>query len=177
MSDEWLLKICSIGTYQVGKTSLIRRYAENKFGMEYLPTIGVDITTKRITLDDQKIKLILVDTAGQEAFGKIRQSYYMGSVACIAVYDVTRRQSFEELEYWIRDYYRGNRDQSIPLSIIGNKIDLETERKVSTKEGEEFATQNGFLFYECSAKLGGPFIPQIYTDLVQKYLKNTGINP
>ncbi|MFX0052187.1 MAG: Rab family GTPase [Candidatus Hermodarchaeota archaeon] len=177
MSDEWLLKICSIGTYQVGKTSLIRRYAENKFETDYLPTIGVDITTKRITLNNQKIKLILVDTAGQEAFGKIRQSYYMGSAACIAVYDVTSRESFKELEYWINDFYSGDKDRNVPLSVIGNKVDLETDRKVSTEEGEEFANQNGFLFYECSAKLGGPLIPQIYSDLIQKYLTISGVNP
>jgi small GTP-binding protein len=177
MMNEWVLKICSIGAYQVGKTSLIRRYAENKFEEDYLPTIGVDITTKRIILNGQKIKLILVDTAGQEAFGRIRQSYYMGCVACIAVYDITRRESFEDLIYWIRDFYSGKRDSIIPLSIIGNKIDLKSQRKVSTKEGEEFALQYEYSFYECSAKLGGTLILQIYTDLIRKYLESSGSSP
>lgn len=177
MMNEWVLKICSIGAYQVGKTSLIRRYAENKFEEEYLPTIGVDITTKRITLNDQQIKLILMDTAGQEAFGRVRHSYYMGCVASMAVYDITRHDSFEELTYWIKDFYSEERDSTIPLSIIGNKIDLESQREVSTKKGEEFARQYGYSFYECSAKLGGTLIPQIYTDLVRKYLETKDSSP
>ncbi|MFX0182304.1 MAG: Rab family GTPase [Candidatus Hodarchaeota archaeon] len=175
--NEWVLKICSIGAYQVGKTSLIRRYAENKFEGDYLPTIGVDITTKRITLNGQRIKLILVDTAGQEAFGRIRQSYYMGSAACIAVYDITRHESFEDLGFWIRDFYSGERNSTIPLSIIGNKTDLESQRKVSAKEGEEFAQQHECSFYECSAKLGGTLIPQIFIDLIRKYLEARGTSP
>jgi Ras-related protein Rab-2A len=177
MVDEWLLKICSIGSFQVGKTSLIRRYAENKFEVNYLPTIGIDITSKRIVLDDQEIKLILVDTAGQEAFGRIRRSYYMGCVGCLVVYDITRRETFEEISFWINDFNQVKRADYIPVSIIGNKIDLKTQRKVSTKEGEEFALKNGFLFYECSAKLGGDLIPEVYTKLVQRYLEARGLTP
>lgn len=176
MADEWLLKICSIGSFHVGKTSLIRRYAENKFETDYLPTIGVDITSKRIVLNEQKIKLILVDTAGQEAFGRIRRSYYRGCVGCLAVYDITRRETFEELEFWINDFNSVKKTEFIPISIIGNKTDLESERKVSTEEGKNFAQQNEFYFYECSAKLGGDLIPEIYLELVQRYLETRGLS-
>ncbi|MHA2074497.1 MAG: GTP-binding protein, partial [Candidatus Hodarchaeales archaeon] len=69
MRDEWVLKICAAGSFQVGKTSLIRRYAEGKFSESYTPTIGVDVTVKRVTIDNQQVKLLLWDTAGQEVFG------------------------------------------------------------------------------------------------------------
>ncbi|MHA2053889.1 MAG: Rab family GTPase [Candidatus Hodarchaeales archaeon] len=165
MKDQFVLKICSSGTYQVGKTSLIRRYAENTFTTNYMPTIGVDITSKVIDINNQKVKLILHDTAGQEVFGRLRRFCYEGSVGCIIVYDITRRPTFENLEHWIQDY-RNIQGEEKPIVIIGNKIDLEDLRQVSTKEGEEFAKSVNLPFYECSAKVGGDVISQIYLDLI-----------
>ena len=166
MKDQYVLKICSSGSYQVGKTSLIRRYAEGAFASNYMPTIGVDITSKVITVNNQEVKLILHDTAGQEVFGKLRRFYYEGSVGCLIVYDITRRESFESLEYWVNDY-RSVRGEERPIAIIGNKIDLEDERQVSTEEGVSMAKSFGIPFYECSAKTGGDIIPEIYTTLVK----------
>lgn len=175
MYDGWVLKICSTGSYQVGKTSLIRRYAENIFETNYIPTIGVDITTKRITLESgQVIKLILMDTAGQEVFGKLRRTYYDGCVGCLIVYDITKRETFESLNHWIEDFRSVKSETDVPISIIGNKIDLEDERVVSTQEGKDFANEHNVSFYECSAKLGGELIPQIYVNLVREYLVSIG---
>ncbi|MFX0208685.1 MAG: Rab family GTPase [Candidatus Hodarchaeota archaeon] len=170
MEDEWVLKICSAGSYQVGKTSLIRRYAENKFDTNYIPTLGVDITTKRIVVDDQRIKLILMDTAGQELFGNnLRRSYYEGASGCIIVYDITRLETFEALDRWVSDFRSVS--SSSPIVIIGNKIDLEELRQVTTQEGENWSKEQEIPFYECSAKLGGDLIPNIYVELVREYFK------
>ncbi len=166
MKDRYVLKICSSGSYQVGKTSLIRRYAEGAFSMNYMPTIGVDITTKVITVHNQEVKLILHDTAGQEYFGKLRKFYYEGSSGCLIVYDITRRDTFETLEYWINDY-RSVQGEEKSIAIIGNKIDLEDERQVSTEEGASVAKSYDIPFYECSAKIGGETITEIYTTLVK----------
>ncbi|MFW9854894.1 MAG: Rab family GTPase [Candidatus Thorarchaeota archaeon] len=171
--DEIILKICSIGDYQVGKTSLIHRYAENVFSEDYLPTLGVDITTKRIIVDDTPIKLILMDTAGQEQFGRIRRSYFLGCAGCLIVYDVTRRDSFESLERWVREFRSGQQRENKPIAIIGNKNDLKQERQVGRQEGESFAkVMANVSFYECSAKLGGPEIPRIYENISRQYLKS-----
>ncbi|MHA1975666.1 MAG: Rab family GTPase [Candidatus Hodarchaeales archaeon] len=166
MKDQYVLKICSSGSYQVGKTSLIRRYAEEAFSSNYMPTIGVDITSKVITVNNQEVKLILHDTAGQEYFGKLRRFYYEGSVGCLIVYDITRRETFESLEYWINDY-RGVQGDEKPIAIIGNKTDLEEERQVSMEEGMSVAKSFNIPFYECSAKIGGDLIPEIYTTIVK----------
>ena len=165
MRDKYVLKICSSGSYQVGKTSLIRRYAEGTFASNYMPTIGVDITSKLITVNNQQVKLILHDTAGQEVFGRLRRFYYEGSVGCLVIYDITRRDTFESVEHWVADY-RSVRGDDKPLVLIANKIDLEDQRTVSTKEGQALADSYGIPFYECSAKLGGDLITKIYTDLI-----------
>lgn len=172
MRDEWVLKICAAGSFQVGKTSLIRRYAEDKFQEVYTPTIGVDVTVKRVTIDEQEIKLLLWDTAGQEVFGRIRPMYFEGAFGCIIVYDITRASTFQELDRWI-DEFRNVREKA-PIAIIGNKIDLEDSRNVSTKEGKKFAETYSAPFYECSAKLGGEEIQNMYTNLVRKYLEKAG---
>jgi small GTP-binding protein len=170
LEDEWVLKICSAGSYQVGKTSLIRRYAENKFDTNYIPTLGVDITTKRIEIDNQRIKLILMDTAGQEIFANnLRKSYYEGAAACIIVYDITRSDTFDSIDRWIEDYKSVS--PSTPIAIIGNKVDLEDMRQVTTQEGKKSAEARKLPFYETSAKLGGDLIPQIYVELVRLYFK------
>jgi len=165
------MKICSVGSYRVGKTSLIRRYAEEKFYSDYLPTLGVDVTVKRITLEIndhlQRIRLVLMDTAGQEQFGRLRKVYYEGSAACIAVYDVTRNDTFETLPRWIKDY-RKVAGEKAHIAIIGNKIDLKELRSVTTEEGEKYAKENNFPFYECSAKLGSEIIPEIYIELIRR---------
>ncbi|MFX0085411.1 MAG: Rab family GTPase [Candidatus Hodarchaeota archaeon] len=171
MRDEWVLKICAAGSYQVGKTSLIRRYAEDKFEESYTPTIGVDVTVKRVTIENQEIKLLLWDTAGQEVFGRIRPMYFEGAFGCIIVYDITRTDTFKDLDRWITEFRTPERENA-PIAIIGNKIDLEDTRNVSTEEGKEFAESYSVPFYECSAKLGGEEIENIYTDLVRRYLED-----
>lgn len=173
--DDLLVKICAAGSYGVGKTSLIRRYAEDKFSSSYTPTIGVDITTKRITVDNQRVKLLLVDTAGQEYFGKIRKTYFEGAFGCIIIYDITRRESFLELDRWISDF-RGVVGENARISIIGNKIDLEDTRTVTSQEGRSYTDQYGLPFYECSAKLGGDTVTNVYTDLVRQYLTLVNID-
>lgn len=169
MRDEWVLKICAAGSFQVGKTSLIRRYAEGKFSEAYTPTIGVDVTVKRVTIDNQQVKLLLWDTAGQEVFGRIRPMYFEGSFGCIIVYDITRPETFHELDRWIAEFRAQDR-QDAPIAIIGNKIDLEDKRGVSTEEGLKFTESRSLPFVETSAKLGGAEIELMYTKLVREYL-------
>lgn len=169
MSDEVIIKLNSVGAFQVGKTSLIRRYAENQFTEDYLPTLGVDITVKRLTLERERVRLVLMDTAGEEKFGRLRQTYFTGSLGCIAVYDITRRDSLNDLDRWISEYRKVAGINAF-VSIVGNKIDLADHRAIPTVEGQKWASSRGFPFYESSAKFGGEVISRIYIDLVRKCL-------
>ncbi|MHA1967034.1 MAG: Rab family GTPase [Candidatus Hodarchaeales archaeon] len=116
--NEYLLKICAIGSSDLEKTTLIRRFAEGKFTTNYLPTLGVDITTKKIQVDDNNIKLILVDTAGQEFFGKLRPSYYRGASACTIFFSLHKRETFNAVPLWLKEFREHIPDASIPITLI-----------------------------------------------------------
>ncbi len=169
VSDEVVIKINSVGSFRVGKTSLIRRYTENTFSEDYLPTLGVDITVKRMIIKNERVRLVLMDTAGEEKFGRLRNTYFEGSLGCIAVYDITQKVTFEGLHRWIAEY-RNVAGENAFITIIGNKIDLAKQRQISTAEGKKFSQKHHFPFYECSAKLGGDVIPQVYVELARKCL-------
>ena len=172
MSNEIVLKFNSVGSYSVGKTSLIRRYTENTFSEDYLPTLGVDITVKRgIIIDAKPIRLVLMDTAGEEKFGSLRKTYFEGSLGCIAVYDITRPETLKNLDRWLKEY-RGVAGDDKRISVIGNKLDLVGQRAVPVEDGRRYGRSEGADFYEASAKFGGKIIPKIFFDLVQKVLRD-----
>lgn len=171
MSDEIIIKLNSVGTFAVGKTSLIRRYTENTFSEDYLPTLGVDITVKRgVIINAKPIRIVFMDTAGEEKFGSLRKAYFEGSLGCIAVYDITKPDTLKDLNHWLKEYRKvaGN-DKKI--SIVGNKIDLAGQRAVPTKDGKQYARSQGSDFYETSAKFGGRVISDVFEDLVRKILR------
>jgi small GTP-binding protein len=116
--NEYLLKICAIGSSDLEKTTLIRRFAEGKFTTNYLPTLGVDITTKKIQEDDNNIKLILVDTAGQEFFDKLRPSYYRGASACTIFFSLHKRDTFNAVPLWLKEFRKHIPDASILITLI-----------------------------------------------------------
>jgi len=120
-SNEYLFKICAIGSPNMPKTSLIRRYAENKFDKNYLPTLGVDITTKKIRIDNYNVKLILVDTAGQEFFGKLRPSYYRGASACMIFFLIEDKLSISAIPNWIAEFRKYISSKDIPIMLLGIK--------------------------------------------------------
>jgi Ras-related protein Rab-2A len=104
-----------------------------------------------VGIDERQIKLQIWDTAGQESFRSITQSYYRGAAGALLVYDITRRETFNHLTRWLEEA-RHNANSDMVVMLIGNKSDLEHRRAVSTKEGEEFALENGLIFMETSAK-------------------------
>ena len=91
------------------------------------------------------------DTAGQERFKNITASYYRGGNGVLVVYDITDRDSFENLNSWLIEIEK-NANKNVYKLLIGNKCDLEEKRKVSYQEGKDFATSNGMQFIETSAK-------------------------
>lgn len=168
MTDEYVLKICAIGSGNVGKTSLIRRFAEGKFTMNYLPTLGVDITTKHLTVDNNLVKLILVDTAGQEFFGKLRPSYYRGASACLIIFALNEKSTFESIPDWLAEFRKHIPQPSVPIALAGNKKDLVEQRQVTTEEAYTLSKAKDMTYYETSAKLGGSEIEEIFLGLTRR---------
>jgi small GTP-binding protein len=116
--SEYLLKICAIGSGDVQKTEIIRRFAEDKFDANYMPTLGVDITTKKIKIYQTQTKLIIVDTAGQEFFGKLRPNYYRGASGALIFCNLFNRKSIESIPMWLEEFRKHIPSPDIPISIV-----------------------------------------------------------
>ncbi|CAE6475460.1 unnamed protein product [Rhizoctonia solani] len=154
-------KILLIGNSSVGKSSILLRFSDETWLSEdeSSATIGVDFRLTRMKVSKmevrgKKVKLSIWDTAGQERFRTITSSYYRGAQGIILepkVYDVANRESFEALPKWFSEL-ETYVSQNVVKIVVGNKVDKEFSRQVSTEEGKAFAERMGTLFVECSAK-------------------------
>ena len=151
LQHKYLFPICLLGEAGVGKTSLLTRFCDNSFKERYNNTIGVDFRV--ITLKYKNIisKIHIWDTAGQERFRSLALNYINNSQGFIFVYDITNRESFNNIENWVNLALEKN-NKNICNFLVGNKTDKEAERKVSVKEGEILAKEKNFFFLETSAK-------------------------
>ncbi|CAI7721008.1 Ras-like protein ORAB-1 [Plasmodium vivax India VII] len=154
MNDSYdsLFKILLIGDSGVGKSCLLLRFADDTYTDSYISTIGVDFKIKTIEIEDKIIKLQIWDTAGQERFRTITSSYYRGAQGIIIVYDVTDRDSFNNVKNWIIEIEK-YASEDVQKVLIGNKIDLKNDRNVSYEEGKELADSCNIQFLETSAKI------------------------
>ncbi|KAL4379990.1 hypothetical protein GQ457_02G017670 [Hibiscus cannabinus] len=164
---DYLFKLLMIGDSGVGKSSLLLSFTAGTFD-ELSPTIGVDFKVKYITAGGKKLKLAIWDTAGQERFRTLTSSYYRGAQGVVLVYDVTRRETFTNLkEVWYKEFELYSTNQDCIRMLVGNKVDKESQRVVTKKEGIEFAREYGCLFIECSAKTQAN-VQQCFDELVLK---------
>jgi Ras-related protein Rab-1A len=127
------------------------RYADNSFTENFFNTIGVDFKIKTITLNDQVIKMQIWDTAGQDRFRTLTSSYYRGAHGIIIVYDVTNKDSFDNVKQWMQEIEKFA-SENVNKLLVGNKSDLEEQRKVTYDEGVELAKKFDIPFLEVSAK-------------------------
>ena len=148
---DYIYKILIIGDSGVGKSSILLNFTKNIFTDSFISTIGVDFKVKTISIEDKIVKLQIWDTAGQERFKTITSSYYRGGHGVIIVFDLTNRNSFENVSIWLNEIksFNGN---DIPKLLVGNKSDLKEEREVSKTEIEEFIEQNELSYLETSSK-------------------------
>jgi Ras-related protein Rab-18 len=154
---------------------MLLRFTDDSFDEHIQSTIGVDFKVKHLDVENKRVKLTVWDTAGQERFRTLTSSYYRGAHGVILVYDVTRMDSFENLEQWLKEVtmYSPNGGEGVVKLLVGNKCDL--ERKVVPKGlADDWARSQGMLFLEASAKtrLG---IRQVFLEVVKKMLENPDI--
>ncbi|XP_038997742.1 ras-related protein RABC1-like [Hibiscus syriacus] len=171
---DYLFKLLMIGDSGVGKSSLLLSFASDFFE-DLSPTIGVDFKVKYVNAGDKKLKLAIWDTAGQERFRTLTSSYYRGAQGVIMVCDVTRRETFTNLsEIWAKEVELYSTNQDCIKMLVGNKVDKESERVVTKKEGINFARECGCLFIECSAKTRVN-VQQCFDELVMKILETPSL--
>ena len=145
-------QILVIGNSEVGKTSLLRRYTKNHFTMQHLATIGIDHFTKDEDINGVKVRIKVWDTAGQERYKSLASSFFRNVQGIILVYDVSNKESFEDLKIWLDSIKSnlGSSENNVKKIIIGNKIDL--DREVTKDEAETFCKQLKIEYFETSAK-------------------------
>jgi Rab family protein len=150
---ERLFKLMILGSAAVGKTTLVNRFLKKENIDDYRPTLGISLSTQQYYVQgfkDDVIKFLICDLAGQSFFKRVRREYYKGANCAFIVYDVTRRDTFEEaINSWFEDAKKelGN----IPFVLIGNKIDKVDEREVTKEEGLAKSKEIKSFFIETSA--------------------------
>lgn len=162
-------KFLVVGNSGVGKSCLLLRFIEDTFDEDQGPTIGVDFKSKLMTVNGNTVKLTIWDTAGQERFRTLTASYYRGAHGVILVYDASNRESFEDITMWLNEVGVYATTDKMVKMLVANKID-KPDRKVTTKEGLDFAREKNMLFIECSAK-DRTGVKQAFDEVTQKVLE------
>ena len=147
-------KIIVIGDSGVGKSCLTNKATKNIFEESYNATVGFEFFSFNIRMNNKVIKMQIWDTCGQELYRSLITNFYRNSSLAVMVYSITNKESFDNVDIWLKEL-RMHSNPDAKVFLIGNKIDLETERKVDTDQGQKYANDNKFhLFMESSAKTG-----------------------
>ncbi len=162
-TNAYMIKLVLIGDAAVGKTSIRQRYLGQGFQREHLTTLGADFAATTKEVDEYQIKYQIWDLAGQPMFKNVRPRFFKGCFGALAVFDITRKDTFFNLGNWIEELYQYSGRGVVPIIMLANKMDLEEEQEVTRQEAEEFveelnkktkelSIENFFL--ETSAKTG-----------------------
>lgn len=142
-SNRKVVKVTVFGDSGVGKTSLIKRFTSAKFNPTYSMTIGGDFSSKKLPLtNDNVATIIFSDVAGQERFKDTREVFYAGAEIALAVFDLTRHQSLDNLlKIWIPKFVKNSssKNNNIKIQLIGNKSDLENYAVITPQEIQDLA--------------------------------------
>merc|ERR1719356_1152118 len=129
-------KLVFLGDQSVGKTSIITRFMYDNFDRHYQATIGIDFLSKTMYLEDRTVRLQLWDTAGQERFRSLIPSYIRDSSVAVVVYDVTKKDTFQNTNDWIQEV-KNERQEDVLIMLVGNKTDIsDSQRAVTSEEGK-----------------------------------------
>lgn len=165
---EVAIKMVVVGNGAVGKSSMIQRYCKGIFTKDYKKTIGVDFLERQIQVNDEDVRLMLWDTAGQEEFDAITKAYYRGAQACVLVFSTTDRESFEAISSW-REKVVAEVGE-IPTVLVQNKIDLLDDSCIKNEEAEMLAKKLKLRFYRTSVK-EDLNVNEVFKYLAEKYLQ------
>jgi len=144
-------KLVIVGGGGVGKSALTIQLIQNHFIDEYDPTIE-DSYRKQVTIDEETCLLDILDTAGQEEYSAMRDQYMRTGQGFLCVYSITNRGTFDEISAFREQILRVKDAEKVPMVIVGNKLDLDTERVVSQSEGKDLAASYNCPWMETSAK-------------------------
>jgi Ras-related protein Rab-4B len=166
---KYILKITLLGEKNVGKTSLVYRYIENKFRESYKATLGVNLLKKDMEVDGNSVSAQIWDLGGQDSFKSLRKLYLEGANGALVMFDLTERKTFEKLNEWVESFKEARGEQ--PIVLIGNKSDLENQRKITDMEASNYAKENNMELMLTSAKTGQN-VEEAFIKLTKRILDN-----
>ena len=175
MSARYIIKLLTLGDTNVGKTSVVLRFSDDKYNDNQLSTIGVDFRTKYMKLGENSVKVLIWDTAGQERFKNIAKQYYRGANGVLLIYDVCKRKSLEKIGFWLEELKTYNNIDELCIYLVGNKIDLEGKRVITKEEGQKYAEDNQINYFEVSAK-SGEGIQDLFNDIIKGSIDKLNID-
>ena len=171
-------KVVLLGETMTGKTSLISRLVDNTFNYNEQTTFVASNYTKEIEypeFNNITLKLQIWDTAGQEKFRSINKIFYKEAAVAILVYDITNERTFEQLKsYWYQEVKQKG-EKNVVFAVAGNKCDLFSEEKVNEKQGREFATEIGAVFFQTSP-LSNINVNELFREVGKVYLQKNGLD-
>lgn len=178
-------KVCLVGEIAVGKTSLVRRFSEGSFDERYTTTLGINISKKVVEPTNappgsaRRVEMVLYDVMGQKKLRPmLAESYFRGAQAILAVWDVMRPETLQELPTWIEMA----RDVAgpIPVVIASNKMDLAADRNVATEALADLARESGGECFTTSAKTGENVeaaFERLAVELIRRHAATSGARP
>ena len=173
--EELKYKLIVIGDELVGKTSILNRFKNNQFNAIYEPTVGLEFQSIPILIDDQSVNLLLYDMSGHQKFRGLIPLYTSDANIILLIYDISKYESFSNIDKWYSSLNNLNK-KNVIFALVGNKCDLDYNRKVQTEEAQKYAKEHCCIFQEVSAMNGdgiqelfmNKLIDQIRTQFIQK---------
>lgn len=175
MNYDFSVKTIIIGDTNVGKSNILTKFADNEFNSDCSTTIGVDYKSVRIDHKNETIKLLIWDTAGQERFKSITKTFYKGSQVVIICFDLTNRNTFDNIDTWLEEIYKENLLDPI-IVLAGTKADLQSTRTISKEEAIKKASQLKLQgYFETSSKTSVG-IDDMFLNIIKIYYSFNDIN-
>ena len=162
---SYSVKFIIVGDSSVGKSNILLRFSRDTFDQSHQATLGIEFANKHMIYNNTDYLIQIWDTAGQENFRSVTRAYYKASAVAMVVYDITKEESFQHIESWLRDC-KELAPGTVILVLIGNKSDLEDQRVIAKERGEIFAKENNMVFLETSA-LNGNGIKEAFEKSIQ----------
>jgi Ras-related protein Rab-1A len=171
-------KFVIIGDHEVGKTSLVRRFVENRFSHDYRATIGLNILSHSYEFYGNSIVYSLWDVGAQQYFKRFRQTYYLGTQAAFIVFDLTNRQTFDDVKEWYKELESFIGGREIPIILIGNKTDLKDQRVIGYNDGVQLVNDlsrkaNFKISYIETSALSGENVEDAFTLIAYHYISKS----
>ena len=168
-------KVVLVGESGVGKTSIITQFIDQTFQEDQQSTTGGTFSTKSVICDNGKtLKFEIWDTAGQERYRSLTKMFYKDANAAVLVYDITRKDSFEELQNYWSQQIKESSPSNIILAVAANKSDLIKEEAVEEETARAFANELGAIFVSTTATTVES-INELFIEIAKKYTNATDI--